>query len=163
MAKLLNAARDLLVFMTRTKLPLIAMGAAVRRSEVPGVLGRPHHPQRLLRRVACLPHDDYFRWSYEFSCTANALAVKGRRPLPSCVGGGQAREMTLASVATGDDEGLSSPGPGAAGHEIDGLAEEFINWFREQLRMQHGTRASRGRVRGLTLGASCVNHGVIVH
>ncbi|KAK3154219.1 hypothetical protein QOZ80_2BG0187830 [Eleusine coracana subsp. coracana] len=149
MTKLSNAARDLLIFMARTKLPLLAIGTAVVakcRKLWGGLI--THRGEG----GAC-PADDYFRWSYEFSCTAtpiNALPVKLKRRrhrrLPPCIGGRQAREMMQVSVAPRDedDEGRSpkpterSPGPGVAvyGHEIDGLAEEFINWFHEQLRMQ---------------------------
>ncbi|TVU29910.1 hypothetical protein EJB05_21501, partial [Eragrostis curvula] len=135
MTKLLDAARDLLVLMARTKLPLLAVGSAV-------VAKCRELWERLITRGgsrARAADDDYFRWSYEFSCTTtpvNAPAVKGRhrRRLPPCIGGRLAREMMLASVTPRDE--AWSPEPGTAGHEIDGLAEEFINRFREQLRMQ---------------------------
>jgi hypothetical protein len=146
MAKLANASRNLLVFMARTKLPLLGIGTAVAAKcrELWG---------GLIARSGCCAvsrahpaDDDYFRWSYEFSCRAtpvNALAVRGRRLLP-CVSGGKGWDVMHGSVAPRDDEERaspeppewSSPGPGAAGgHEIDGLAKKFINWFREQLRM----------------------------
>ncbi|RCV06596.1 hypothetical protein SETIT_1G175600v2 [Setaria italica] len=90
--------------------------------------------------------DDYFKGSYEFSCTTtpiNFLAKtrdgparrRRRRRLPPCVGDKQAQEM-LECIAPG--KGWSperSPGAGA-GNEIDDLAEEFIRRFHEQLRMQ---------------------------
>uniref|UniRef100_A0A0E0K0H3 Uncharacterized protein n=1 Tax=Oryza punctata TaxID=4537 RepID=A0A0E0K0H3_ORYPU len=93
----------------------------------------------------------YFGRSYEFSCSATPVfaPAKGRRRrLPPCVGGRQAREMLREQAA------MMSPVPvGAAGgrdgrspperspqwwteQEIDGLAEEFINRFYEQLRSQ---------------------------
>ncbi|OEL29656.1 hypothetical protein BAE44_0009325 [Dichanthelium oligosanthes] len=86
--------------------------------------------------------DYYFRGSYEFSCTAtpiNFLATNGRgqrrrRRLPPCVGSKQAQEM-LACTAPGK---RCSPerSPGGEANEIDGLAEEFIRRFYEQLRTQ---------------------------
>ena len=92
--------------------------------------------------------DDYFRGSYEFSCTTtpvNVLTVKGRRPrrqrrLPPCIGAKQATEMLAGTVVTRRDAGWSpelerSPQAMAA-LDVDGLAEEFIQRFREQLRMQ---------------------------
>jgi hypothetical protein len=147
MAKLANAARDLLVFMARTKLPLLSVGAAVAakcRELWGGLITRGGCCAMSRARPA---DDDYFRWSYEFSCTAtpvNALAVRGPRLQP-CFSGGKGWDVMQGNAAPRDDEGRaspeppewSSPGPRAAGgHEIDGLADEFINWFREQLRMQ---------------------------
>lgn len=86
--------------------------------------------------------DDYFRGSYEFSCTAtpvNVLAVNGRRRrqrrLPPCVGAKQA----TGTIVTRRDGGWSpgrSPHQAMAVLDIDGLAEEFIQRFRQQLRMQ---------------------------
>jgi hypothetical protein len=80
-----------------------------------------------------------------FSCTTNALAVKGRRPRPPCVGGGQAREMTLASVAPGTTKGVlrrrtRDRRPRRGVHQLVPRAAGDAA----------RTRASRGRVRGLT-------------
>lgn len=95
--------------------------------------------------------DDYFRGSYEFSCTTtpvNVLTVKGRRRrqrrLPPCIGAKQATEMLAGTVATRRDGGWSpelerSPQAMAA-LDIDGLAEEFIQRFREQLRSEDASR-----------------------
>ena len=92
--------------------------------------------------------DDYFRGSYEFSCTTtpvNVLTMKGRRPrrqrrLPPCIGAKQATEMLAGTIITRRDGGWS-PEPerspqAMAALDVDGLAEEFIQRFREQLRMQ---------------------------
>mgnify|MGYP003702431031 CR=1 FL=1 len=109
-------------------------------------------------RSAAAADDDagyYFGRSYEFSCSATPVAfapAKGRRRrrrcllLPPCVGAKQAREMLREAA-------MMSPAPpvGAGGgrrspperspqwwreQEIDGLAEEFISRFYEQLRSQ---------------------------
>ncbi|KAL6634472.1 hypothetical protein ACP70R_027143 [Stipagrostis hirtigluma subsp. patula] len=142
MAKLSNAARDFLVSMPRRKLPALGIGSAVvaKFRELWEGLTRGGGVPR--------PADDYFRWSYEFSCTATPVVPvnghgRGRRRrwrLPPCVGGKQARQM-LASVTPRDERWSPEAGPerspvGGAFHEIDGLAEAFINRFHEQLRMQ---------------------------
>jgi len=71
--------------------------------------------------------------------------VKGRRHrqrrLPPCIGAKQATEMLAGTIVTRRDGGWSpeperSPQAMAAALDIDGLAEEFIQRFREQLRMQ---------------------------
>ena len=106
--------------------------------------------------------DDYFRGSYEFSCTTtpvNVLTVKGRRPrrqrrLPPCIGAKQATEMLAGTVVTRRDGGWSpelerSPQAMAA-LDIDGLAE--VSRAAED--------ASRGRAGGkaqVSLGAICIN------
>ncbi|XP_015688613.2 uncharacterized protein LOC107303529 [Oryza brachyantha] len=102
----------------------------------------------------------YFGRSYEFSCSATPVVFApakgggGRRRrdrgrcLPPWVGGRkQAREMLMETSAAA----MGSPGPVAAGREcspperspqcwreqeIDGLAEEFISRFYDQLRSQ---------------------------
>ena len=143
-----------LMFMPRKKPCMLGVGSAVLvkcRELWRGLTGGGF---AVARRHA----DDYFRGSYEFSCTATPInfppkTTNGRgrrRRLPPCVGGKQAQEM-LECIAPG--KGWSperSPGAGA-GNEIDGLAEEFISRFYEQLRMQrveelqveHETRAQR--------------------
>ena len=163
--KLSSTAREKLqlIFMPRNKPSMLAVGSAVLlkcRELWRGLTGGGFAVPR--RHAA----DDYFRGSYEFSCTATPInfppkTTNGRgrrRRLPPCVGGKQAQEM-LECIAPG--KGWSpkrSPGAGA-GNEIDGLAEEFISRFYEQLRMQrveelqveHETRAQRA-----SPGALCV-------
>ncbi|GJM85123.1 hypothetical protein PR202_ga01547 [Eleusine coracana subsp. coracana] len=99
MTKLSNAARDLLVFMARTKLPLLAIGTALVakcRKLWGGLITRRGEGG------AC-PADDYFRWSYEFSCTAtpvNALPVKLKRRPTSALAA-----LHRWQASTGDDAG----------------------------------------------------------
>ncbi|PUZ75868.1 hypothetical protein GQ55_1G243700 [Panicum hallii var. hallii] len=154
--KLSSADRDLLIFMPRKKLSMLSVGSAALEKCREFWRGLTSGGFAVVRRRHA---DDYFRGSYEFSCTATPINLPAktttngrgwRRRLPPCVGGKQAQEM-LERMAPG--RGWSperSPGPGA-GNEIDGLAEEFIRRFYEQLRMQrvdelqveHETRALR--------------------
>ncbi|XP_062224496.1 uncharacterized protein LOC133923052 [Phragmites australis] len=135
MEKLSNAAKDLLIFMPRKKLPTLGVGSAVVakcRELWEGCTGCGSGVAR----------DDYFSGSYEFSCTTTPVVpVKGRgrrcrqRRLPPCVGGRQAREM-LASVVPGRGWSPERSPETRVGHEIDGLAEEFIKRFHDELRKQ---------------------------
>ncbi|KAJ1279333.1 hypothetical protein BS78_04G147600 [Paspalum vaginatum] len=139
MGKLSSAVRDVLVFMPRKK-PMLGVGLVV--------VAKCRELWEGLAAVARRPagDDDYFRGSYEFSCTATPInvlaAVNGRprrrrqRRLPPCVGGTQAREMLAGCVDVTPRDGGCSPQAMAAGPDIDGLAEEFIQRFHEQLRMQ---------------------------
>ncbi|WVZ75214.1 hypothetical protein U9M48_023295 [Paspalum notatum var. saurae] len=149
MGKLSSAVRDLLVFMPRKK-PMLGVGLVV--------VAKCRELWEGLTAVACRPpanDDDYFRGSYEFSCTATPINVlfapvngrprrRQRRRLPPCVGGKQAREMLAGRVDVTPRDGGWSPEPepecspqaAMGGPDIDGLAEEFIQRFHEQLRMQ---------------------------
>ncbi|KAL6899134.1 hypothetical protein ACP4OV_005792 [Aristida adscensionis] len=153
MAKLSTAARDFVIFMPCRKLTALGIGSAVAAKcrALWGVLTRGAGASAAVPRPAA-DDDDYFRWSYEFSC-ANTPVVdpvsgrgcghrRRRRLLPPCVGAKQAREMLAASIMPRDEvwpamtpEPSRSPVAGAS-HEIDGRAEEFIRRFHEQLRMQ---------------------------
>ncbi|RLN07704.1 hypothetical protein C2845_PM11G06080 [Panicum miliaceum] len=137
--KLSSPARGLPIFMPRKKLSVLSVGSAALAKCREFWRGLTGGGFAVARRHA----DDYFRGSYEFSCTATPINFPAkikdgrgrRRRLPPCVGGKQAREM-LEGITPG--KGWSperSPGTGAE-NEIDGLAEEFIRRFYEQLRMQ---------------------------
>uniref|UniRef100_A0A0E0CLA3 Uncharacterized protein n=1 Tax=Oryza meridionalis TaxID=40149 RepID=A0A0E0CLA3_9ORYZ len=103
-----------------------------------------------LSRSAAADDDDgyYFGRSYEFSCSATPVAfapAKGRQRrrrcllLPPCVGAKQARQM-MSPEPAGAGGGRRSPPERSPQwwreQEIDGLAEEFISRFYEQLRSQ---------------------------
>ncbi|KAF0891971.1 hypothetical protein E2562_011347 [Oryza meyeriana var. granulata] len=157
-AKLSSGARDLLLFMSAKKakamLAVVVAVVAKCRELWEGLLTAGSGCA-----VAHSAADDgyYFGRSHEFSCSATPVfspAAKGggrrrgrRRCLPPCVGGKQAREMLLETMTMSP-----SPWPVAGGREcsspperspqcwreqeIDGLAEDFINRFYEQLRLQ---------------------------
>ncbi|CAL5057987.1 unnamed protein product [Urochloa decumbens] len=140
-----SALRNLLIFMPRKKQSMLSVGSAVMakcRELWHGLTGGGG--LAVARRHA---DDDYFRGGYEFSCTntpINFLAKttngrgrwpQRRRRLPPCVGDKQAQEM-MECVAPGKEWSPESSPVAGAGNEIDGLAEEFIKKFYEQLRMQ---------------------------
>lgn len=126
-ARLSHGARDVLLFVS-TKKSMVAVLLAV--------MAKCRGLWKGLTGSSAIAHSsadgDYFSRSYEFSCTATPAApAKGygcRRRLPPCVGRRQAREMLASSPECSPEAGV--------GHEIDGLAEEFINRFHEQLRQQ---------------------------
>ncbi|CAN6238266.1 unnamed protein product [Urochloa humidicola] len=133
--KLSSAVRNLLIFMPGKKLCVLSVGSTVVakcRELWEGLTVARRHAD-----------GDYFRGSYEFSCTntpINFLAKttngRGRRRrLPPCVGEKQAQEM-LECIAPGKEWSPERSPVAGAGNEIDGLAEEFIRRFYEQLRMQ---------------------------
>ncbi|XP_052145135.1 uncharacterized protein LOC127764314 [Oryza glaberrima] len=149
----------LIIFMWTKKAMLAAVVVVVAKCRElwEGVLTAGSGCGCVSRSAAAADDDDgyYFGRSYEFSCSATPVAfapAKGRRRrrrcllLPPCVGAKQAREMLREAA-------MISPAPpvGAGGcrrspperspqwwreQEIDGLAEEFISRFYEQLRSQ---------------------------
>ncbi|CAL4969101.1 unnamed protein product [Urochloa decumbens] len=139
-----SALRNLLIFMPSKKLSMLSVGSAVIAKCRELWHGLTGGNLAVARRHA---DDDYFRGSYEFSCTntpINFLAKttngrgrrQRRRRLPPCVGDKQAQEM-LECIAPGKEWSSPESSPVAGtGNEIDGLAEEFIRSFYEQLRMQ---------------------------
>ncbi|KAF8686701.1 hypothetical protein HU200_043534 [Digitaria exilis] len=141
--KLWTTVRDLLpIFMPRKKkMPMLSVGSTVVakcREFWESLTGCGF-------AVARQHADDYFKGSYEFSCTATPINVlakstngrgrRGWRLMPPCICGKQAQEM-LESIAPAKGWSPERALGDGAGNEIDGLAEEFIRRFHEQLRMQ---------------------------
>uniref|UniRef100_A0A0D9VGH9 Uncharacterized protein n=1 Tax=Leersia perrieri TaxID=77586 RepID=A0A0D9VGH9_9ORYZ len=143
-----SGARNLLLFMFTKKAMLAAVAAKCRELwqlllKAGSACGLPH-----CSSSAAADDGYYFGRSYEFSCSATPVAffpAKGRRSyLPPCVGGKQAMEMmTMSPGRPVGGEECSTPERSPQcwrEQEINGLAEDFINRFYAQLRLQERPR-----------------------